>query len=73
MNDDDNIVVLTSVTVSKILDADGDVNLQIEEAEDQQPWDTIGMLQVALDLLRDEAMWLMGSYVHVSEDDEGEI
>lgn len=70
---DENIVVLTSVTISKILEADGTVNLQIEEEEDQAPWDTIGMLQVALDLLRDEAMWLMGSYVHVSEEEDDEI
>ena len=69
---EEDIVVLSTVTVSKIILADGTVSLQIEEGEDQVPWDSIGMLQVAMDLLRDEAMYLMDSYIHVQpeEDDD---
>lgn len=66
---EDDIVVLWAVTISKILDPDGNYTLQYEVEEEAQPWDVIGMLQVTLDVMREEAMDLLSGFTH-SDDDE---
>lgn len=69
MNQDEDILVVAYVTVSKILLPDGGMTLEIEQNEDCETWDAIGMLQVAIDSLRDEALYQVGGYLHLEEDD----
>lgn len=69
-DDEENIVVLDYVTVSKIMLPDGNITVQIESSEDAAPWDSIGLVQVALDYLRDEALYIISQeYYEESEDD----
>lgn len=69
MNEED-IVVVAYVTVSKILLPDGGITLEIEQNEDCEAWDAIGMLQVAIDSLRGEAYYQVGGYLHTEEEDD---
>lgn len=66
---DDNIVVLEYVTISKIMLPDGNVTIEIEQSGDSAPWDGIGLLQVGLDFLRDEALYQVGLPYYEEEDD----
>ena len=67
-NEDDNIVVLDYVTISKIMLPDGRVTIQIESSEDAAPWDSIGLLQVGLDYLRDEALYVISQEYYEDEE-----
>jgi len=70
MTETDDIVVISYVTVSKIMLPDGTISLEIEQDENCETWDAIGMLQVAIDSLRDEAVYRVGGYLHAEEGDE---
>lgn len=66
----DDIVVISYVTVSKIMLPDGTISLEIEQDENCETWDAIGMLQVSIDSLREEALYRIGNYLHAEEDED---
>ena len=58
------IVRLNSIEISRIIDVDGQTTLMIEADEEIPAWDLIGMLTVALDYTRSEAVDLLGQQLN---------
>lgn len=65
MNEQDERIELGGVHVIKILEQDGTYSLEVNTDDDLTPWETIGMLRVAL-------QWELDSYIMPDGEDDGE-
>lgn len=59
----DERIELGGVHIIRILEPDGTYSLEVNTDDDVTPWETIGMLRVAL-------QWELDSYISPEEDEE---
>ena len=65
-----SVIVINSVTVSEVIDADGDRYLTVSHSEGTEYWQLIGMLQSALVTSKEELAVYVREACYSEEDDE---